>query len=96
VVAAEVYALQESFVRKHPDRQTVAQVIDALVAAGGTLSLAAVAARAGRAGRNPEFFAATMERLLNVEGYDVVRIVDDGRTLRLNVALLRQQFGIAR
>jgi hypothetical protein len=37
-----------------------------------------------------------MERLLNVEGYDVVRIVDDGRTLRLNVALLRQQFGIAR
>jgi hypothetical protein len=49
VVAAEVYALQESFVRKHPDRQVVAQVIDALVAAGGTLSLAAVAARVGRA-----------------------------------------------
>jgi hypothetical protein len=96
VVAAEVYALQESFVRKHPDRQAVAEVIDALVAAGGTLSLAAVAARAGRAGRNPEFFAATLERLLNVEGYDVVRIVDDGRTLRLNVTLLRQQFGITR
>jgi hypothetical protein len=96
VVATEAYTVQESFVRKHPDRQTVVEVIDALIASGGTLSLAAVAARAGRAGRNPGFFAATLERLLNVEGYDVVRIVDDGRTLRLNVTLLRQQFGITR
>jgi hypothetical protein len=96
VVDGEVYAVQKSFVRKPPDKVEVAAVIDALAAASGTLPLVTVAARAGRAGRNPQFFAATLERLLNVEGYEVVRVIDDGRTLRLDIGLLREQFGVAR
>ena len=94
VVATEVYARQRAFVRKPPDKKVVAAVIDALVMADGTLSLAAVAAAAGRAGRNPDGFAATLERLLNVESYPVVGLADGGRTLRLDQELLRQQFGL--
>ncbi len=94
VVRTDVYAGQRAFVRKAPDRPVVAAVIDALAAADGTLSLTAVAATAGRAGRNPEGFAATLQRLLNVEGYPVLGLADGGRTLKLDHELLRLQFGL--
>ncbi|MGH4010990.1 MAG: BREX-2 system phosphatase PglZ, partial [Pseudonocardiaceae bacterium] len=94
VVATEVYASQRAFVRKAPDKPVVATVIDALVAADGALSLTAVAAAAGRARRDPDGFAATLQRLLNVEGYPVLGLTDGGRTLRLDQELLRQQFGL--
>ncbi len=95
VVATEVYASQRAFVRKAPDKAVVAGVIDALIAADGTLSLTAVAAAAaGRAGRNPDGLAATLQRLLNVEGYPVLGLADGGRTLKLDQELLRQQFGL--
>jgi hypothetical protein len=31
-------------------------------------------------------------RLLNVDGYAVLRVIDEGRTVELNLPLLRQQF----
>ena len=94
VVGGDIYAAQRAFVRKPPEPAVIAVVLDALAAADGTLSLAAVAAAAGRAGRNPEFFATTLQRLLNVEGYPVLSIVDGGRRLRLDVGMLREQFGL--
>jgi hypothetical protein len=99
VVASAVYGEQKKYVRKAPDPGQVAAVIDALAAAGGTLSPTAVNAAAadagGRAPRNAEMFITALQRLLNVEGYLVVGLVDSGRTVRLDVRLLREQFGIA-
>jgi hypothetical protein len=94
VVSGETYAAQRAYVRRPPEPAVIAAVLDALAAADGTLSLAAVAAAAGRAGRNPDFLAATLERLLNVEGYPVLSIVDGGRRVRLDIPLLREQFGL--
>jgi hypothetical protein len=94
VVRGDTYASQRAFVRKPPEPAVIAAVLDALVAADGTLSLAAVAAAAGRTGRNPEFLATTLQRLLNVEGYPVLSIVDGGRRVRLDVPMLREQFGV--
>ena len=37
-------------------------------------------------------YLAQVARLLNVDGYAVLRTTDDGRTVELNPALLRQQF----
>jgi hypothetical protein len=95
VVATEVYAAQRAFVRKPPNKSDIAAVIDALVAADNTISLTAAAAAGGRAGRSPEGFATTLQRLLNVEGYPVLSIVDGGQNLNLNPELLRVQFGIS-
>jgi hypothetical protein len=94
VVDSAAYATQRAFVRRPPAE--VPAIIDALVAADGTRSLTAIAAIAGRAGRNPEFLVITLQRLLNVEGYPVLSLVDGGRTLRLDVELLREQFGIGK
>lgn len=95
VVASEVYEAQKEYVRKAPEAKVVAAVIDALVAAGGTMSPAALAAAisaTGRVRRNIEGFVATVQRLLNVEGYPVLGFIDAGHAVKLDVPLLRDQF----
>ncbi|MFE4756570.1 BREX-2 system phosphatase PglZ [Streptomyces mirabilis] len=95
VVASEVYEAQKEYVRKAPEAKVVAAVIDALAAAGGTMSPAALAAAisaTGRVRRNIEGFVATVQRLLNVEGYPVLGFVDAGHAVKLDVTLLRDQF----
>jgi hypothetical protein len=95
VVGSKVYADQQRFVRKPPERGQVAAVIDALAAAGNHLSLPAVGAAAaahGRAPRSPEVFVTMLERLLNVEGYPVIDVVDSRRTVKLDLGLLKEQF----
>ncbi|MFB9688204.1 BREX-2 system phosphatase PglZ [Amycolatopsis plumensis] len=94
VVATETYAAQRGFVPKAPDGQVVADVIDALVKADGVLTVGAVAAVAGRAARRPEFFATTLQRLLNVDGYPVLSLVDGGRRVKLELEVMRVQFGV--
>jgi hypothetical protein len=92
VVASEVYEAQKAFVRRPLGKQDVARVVDELVAASGTLPLATVATLVGRAGRRSEQIVTMLQRLLNVEGYEVIAPVDGGRTVRLDVAVLREQF----
>jgi hypothetical protein len=96
VVASEFYEAQKAFVRKPLDKQDVARVVDALAAASGTLPLATVAVLVGRAGRRSEQIVTLLQRLLNVEGYEVITSVDGGRTVRLDVAVLREQFRLGR
>lgn len=94
LVATEIYAAQRSRVPRAPDKNEIAAVIDALVEADNRLPVTTVAAKAGRAKRNPELVATTLQRLLNVEGYPILSLADDGRTLRLDVETLRLQFGL--
>jgi hypothetical protein len=96
VVATKIYERQGVFVRKAPDRKAVAAVIDALHEAGGKLSLAAVVAAVtasgGRAPQRPEGLITVLSRLLNVEGYDVISLIDSRTRVQLNMAQLREQF----
>ena len=94
VVASDTYEAQRTFVPKPPAKDVVAAVIDALVEAGGDLPLTTVAAVAGRAARRPEFFAVTLQRLLNVDQYPVMSLVDGDRRLKLDLELLRTQFKV--
>ncbi len=94
LVASETFRFQRKYVRKPPEPEVMAAVVDALVAADGVLSLTAVAAAAGKAGRNADGFAATLQRLMNVEGYPVLEFSDNGTRLRLNVPLAAEQFQV--
>nr|WP_202538809.1 BREX-2 system phosphatase PglZ [Streptomyces sp. SID8379] len=95
-VGSAPYKSQLEFVRGAPERKAVAAALDALDAAGGKLSPGAVAAAAqaatGKSQRNPARFATMLERLLNIDGYPVLRLVESGRTVQLDRALLEQQF----
>lgn len=97
VTGSDRYRAQKAFVRRPPDAKAVAAVIDALTEAGGKLTPDAVATAAtratGRLQRNAEIFVTVVQRLLNVEGYGVINLVDSGRTVELNLPLLKEQFG---
>ncbi|WP_330354473.1 BREX-2 system phosphatase PglZ [Streptomyces chartreusis] len=95
-VQSAPYKTQLDFVRGAPKPKAVAAALDALDAAGGKLSPGAVAAAAqaatGTSQRNPARFATMLERLLNIDGYPVLQLVESGRTVQLDRALLKQQF----
>ncbi|MER6630967.1 BREX-2 system phosphatase PglZ [Streptomyces sp. NPDC000987] len=95
-VRSKPYETQREFVRNAPGNAAVAAALDALLEAGGKLSPAAVAAAAqsatGRSERNPQRFVTMLERLLNIDGYPVLQLVESGRTVHLDRELLRQQF----
>ncbi|MFF8614571.1 BREX-2 system phosphatase PglZ [Streptomyces sp. NPDC015350] len=96
VVATKIYENQGKYVRKAPDRKVVAAVIDSLDAAGGTLSLAAVQAAVttsgGRTNTRPEGLVTMLTRLLNIEGYEVIGLIDSRTRVRLDRDILREQF----
>ncbi|MBO4254796.1 BREX-2 system phosphatase PglZ [Streptomyces griseorubiginosus] len=95
-VRSAPYRTQREFVRLAPTDKAVEAALDALDAAGGKLSPGAVAAAAqaatGKSQRNPARFATMLERLLNIDGYPVLQLVESGRTVQLDRALLTQQF----
>ncbi|MCK9895422.1 BREX-2 system phosphatase PglZ [Frankia sp. AgB32] len=74
----------------------VEAAVRALLAANGTLATPVVAEQAGEISRRASGFAVNLRRLFNIDNYPVLDELDDGHTLRLNVDLLRQQFGLAR
>ncbi|MCT7350762.1 BREX-2 system phosphatase PglZ, partial [Streptomyces sp. 15-116A] len=95
-VRSAAYRAQREFVRAAPSEKAVEAALDALDEAGGKLSPGAVAAAAqaatGKSQRNPARFATMLERLLNIDGYPVLQLVESGRTVQLDRALLSQQF----
>ncbi|WP_415941471.1 BREX-2 system phosphatase PglZ [Streptomyces sp. 067-1] len=95
-VRSKPYEVQREFVRNAPSGPAVAAAIDALLEAGGKLSPAAVASAAqtatGKSERNPQRFVTMLERLLNIDGYPVLQLIESGRTVQLDRELLRQQF----
>ena len=83
---------QRQFVRRAPDDASVAALIDGLAQAGGRLTIAEAASAAGESPVRMSGYLAHVTRLLNVDGYRVLGTTDEGRTVELNMQLLRQQF----
>jgi hypothetical protein len=92
VVASSRYEAQRAFVRKAPEDGEVVAIIDALAGAGGKLPVTSVATIAGQPPFRMAGYLAQLGRLLNVDGYAVIGVTDEGRTATLNTALLREQF----
>jgi hypothetical protein len=65
-----------------------------LLEAGGTLPVPVVAERAGEPPNRAVGFVTTLQRVFNVDNYQVLSVADGGRTVRLDVVLLREQFTV--
>lgn len=85
-------ASQRQFVRRAPDNESVAALIDALVQAGGRLTFTEAAEAVAQPPVRMSGYLAQVMRLLNVEGSAVLQTLDAGRTVELSVSLLKQQF----
>lgn len=74
--------------------ESVSAAVRALIEANNVLPVSAVARQAGKRADRAAGFAATLQRLLNYDQVDVISLVDNGRSLRLDLEELRQQFGL--
>ncbi|TYK43420.1 BREX-2 system phosphatase PglZ [Actinomadura decatromicini] len=93
VVASGLFRAQrEQFARVPVDDRGLIALIDALAAAGGKLPLPVAAQRAGQLPARMHGYVSTVAKLLNVDGYQVLAVTDGGRTVALDVPLLREQF----
>ncbi|MFG2473499.1 hypothetical protein [Streptomyces fagopyri] len=90
---SEVFAVQVQLLARKPDLARVEKAVHILLESGGTLPVTALAQRiALPANRPADGFAAVPRQLLNHDGVQVLETMPDGRTLRLHIGLLRDQF----
>lgn len=97
VFTSDVYAAQKEIVgRSHPGDDVVGRILSALDARGGTLTKPALA----RAISYPLFrmqgLLSNAQRVLNVDGYQVIAIDTESDTVKLEHETLFVQFGVAR
>jgi hypothetical protein len=76
-----------------PDER-VAAMLGALLGGGGRATLDGLAAQAGIPAHRIGGAVTALRRLLQVEGYPVLAMDADGQTVKLDVALLAEQFGL--
>ncbi|MBO8189772.1 BREX-2 system phosphatase PglZ [Streptomyces spirodelae] len=102
-IVAELFASEtfrdqlELLARKPRERELekFRHAVLALLEAGGTLPVTALAQRVGFPATRADGFAAVLRQLLNYDGVQVLETMPDGRTLRLHADALRAQFGLA-
>jgi hypothetical protein len=92
VVASELFAAQSESARTRVDEAGIVALLDALAEAGGKLPVPMAAERAGQLPARMHGYVATVTKLLNVDGYQVLAVTDGGRTVALDLPLLREQF----
>ncbi|MFJ2258626.1 BREX-2 system phosphatase PglZ [Streptomyces sp. NPDC087844] len=91
---SETYQAQLDGLARKPQQEQVHKAVAALLDAGGTLPVTALAQRAGMPTARGDGFAAVLRQLLNYDGVQALETLADGRTLRLHEALLREQFAL--
>ncbi|WP_330349964.1 BREX-2 system phosphatase PglZ [Streptomyces sp. NBC_00582] len=94
LLGSETYQGQLDGLARKPQQEQVHKALAALLDAGGTLPVSALAQRAGMPTTRGDGFAAVLRQLLNYDGVQVLETLPDGRTLRLHEALLREQFAL--
>jgi PglZ domain len=92
VTGSALFAAQRRLARRPPEAGQVATLIDRLAEAGGKIPFTVAAEAAGEPPFRMSGYLAQVARLLNVDGYAVIGVTDQGRTVELNIELLRQQF----
>ena len=94
VLTSSVYADQYRLGGRAASAALIETVLRTLVAHGGRAHQDTVAAAAGMPVTLFGQGLAVVKRVLNVEGYDILSVDSDGVTLRLDVDLLKDQFGL--
>lgn len=94
LLATELFAAQHQMMPRRVPKARIQAVLLALLGAGGTLPLPVVAQSAGEHAVRGPGFVATLRRILNVDSHPVLSITDNGRSARLDVHLLKEQFGL--
>ena len=92
---SEVYAAQRALAAKGaPDDNTVRAALDALYDADGRLPVMSLSKRMGAEPAHARRAIDGLQRLLNVDGYPVLRLSADEAHAELDATLLVERFGL--
>ncbi|GAA1011412.1 hypothetical protein Aple_059520 [Acrocarpospora pleiomorpha] len=94
LLKSEIFKAQVGLLARKPPMDKIEQAVRSLLDTG-TLPVTALAQRVGYPAGRADGFAAVLRQLLNYDGVQVLETLADGRTLRLNAGLLRDQFELA-
>lgn len=93
LLGSATYRDQRAAAGKHlPADAEVRRSLDALAAAGGALTLGGFARQAGVPPLRLDGFLAKLQRLLNVDGYEALRVDRAADRVALDLPLLSTQF----
>jgi hypothetical protein len=92
--ATELFDVRHRGTPRRVPAEKIRTAVAALADIGGVLPLPVLAERIGEPAIRAAGFAATLGQILNVDNYPVLEVIDGGRNVRLNLALLREQFGL--
>lgn len=93
--ASPVYRTQKELVRRHaPDDEVVRRALAVLESAGGLMTPAAFAHAAEIPSARLDGLIAHIQRLLNVDGYEILSLSRGENKIELNAAGLRRQFDL--
>jgi hypothetical protein len=94
LLASEMFAAQHALTPRKVPTDKVRKAMAALLEVGGILPIVIVADRAGEQPARAAGFLTVLQRIFNVDNYPVLSVTDAGRTVRLDIALLREQFDL--
>ncbi|WP_461025828.1 BREX-2 system phosphatase PglZ [Streptomyces sparsus] len=95
LLASDIFQGQIGLLARKPPLDKIEGAIRALLDAGGTLPVTALAQRVAYPATRADGFAAILRQLLNYDGVQVLETLPDGRTVRLDLPLLRVQFDLS-
>ena len=95
LLSSPIYKAQKDLVRRHvPENAVVRTCLEALDAAGGIMTPAAFARAAGLHAARLDGLVAVVQRLLNVDGYEILTMNRAENRVELNLPRLRSQFDL--
>jgi hypothetical protein len=94
LLMSEVFTQQMEVLGGRLKREQVEQALRALAERNGVQMKTALAQRMGVQSIRIDGLLASLQRILNLDGYPVLT-VDASQTVRLNLTLLREQFELA-
>jgi hypothetical protein len=90
LLASETFQAQRLLLARPPQEQKLEKAVRALLET--PLSATALAQRIGERPNRADGFAAILRQLLNYDGVEALETLADGRTLKLSIPRLREQF----
>jgi hypothetical protein len=95
LLASQAYKDQKAMIRRHPVEDEVLQAcLSALDASGGIMTPAAFAKAADVPMARLDGLVVKMQRVLNVDGYEILTLDRTENRVELNVAKLKRQFDL--
>ena len=95
LLSSQAYKTQKEMIRRHvPDDEMVQTSLEVLNASGGIMTPAAFAKAADLPAARLDGLIARMQRLLNVDGYEILTLNRSENRVELNVVKLKRQFDL--